>query len=75
MIYARTSDGGILIGLSKLNIERLQQGKPIKRMEEGMPRLRIVYGETEQAIYEMLVAHGVVDKRTMIRPLKDKPDN
>jgi hypothetical protein len=67
MIYARKSDGGILIGLSKGNLELLQQGKPILKRHPGMPPLRIVYGETEETIFTMLTAEGVIDAATTIR--------
>lgn len=61
MIYGRTSDGGIFIGLSARNLELLQQGKPILREESNLPTLRIVYGETEQAIMDSLVREGAID--------------
>jgi hypothetical protein len=61
MIYGRTTDGGIIIGLSARNLELLKEGKPIMRPAQGeLPTLRIIYGETEQAIVNMLVQEGVL---------------
>lgn len=57
MIKARAGDM-LIFGLSKLNIERLQEGKPIAfdGAEVGQPGVRfmIMYGETELAIIHEL---------------------
>lgn len=53
MIKARAGDT-VIFGLSRLNLEKLQEGKPIAfdGSEVGMDGLRvlIMFGETEQAI-------------------------
>ena len=67
MIYASTNDGGILIGLSAKNLELLRAGRPILRDHPGLPVLRIVFGETEQVIFEQLVAAGVLTKATVLK--------
>jgi hypothetical protein len=66
MIYATTSDG-ILIGLSKRNLELLQEGHPILRRVQGMPTLRIMYGDTEAAIVNMLIAEGLITPDHVIK--------
>lgn len=62
MILARGTDGTLLIGLSRENITRLQAGQPIviSKDRQGfelppeIPRIGILYGETEAAITEQL---------------------
>ena len=52
-----------VFGLSKGNIELLQQGRAIKfdmAQIGGEGTMVILYGETEQAIVEDLKKHGVV---------------
>jgi hypothetical protein len=58
MIVAKLSDGTLLLGLSRTNIERLMAGQPIRvsqathgvELPESMPRIGITFGETEAAI-------------------------
>jgi len=66
MIYATTTDGGLLIGLSERNIELLRQGSPIVKNIPGMPSLIIVAGETEAAIYSELAKHGYITAETRL---------
>jgi hypothetical protein len=74
MLYASTTDGALLIGLSAKNLEKLRAGQPILRHGVGrMPTLRIVFGETEQAIIDMLVKEGVLDPALAARAWRD-PD-
>lgn len=59
MIKAKCNDGTLIFGLSKMNVELLQQGKPIvlnlKDMGLEDRRVIIMYGETEEKMYEDLV--------------------
>ncbi len=52
----------ILLGLSRMNIERLIAGQPIKfdGAEIGLPGLTvgILFGETEQAMEQSLIDAG-----------------
>jgi len=53
VIKARLSNGTLILGLSRLNVERLQEGKPIHfdGRRFGYPGdIAIVYGETEDSI-------------------------
>lgn len=54
MIKAKLTDGTLIFGLSKLNVEKLQQGMPIlinlKDMELEDRKIVILYGETEDQI-------------------------
>ncbi len=58
MIKARISDGSLIFGLSKINLEKLQQGQPIminlKDLGQAEQKIFIVYGETEEKIIEDL---------------------
>lgn len=57
MIKARAGDY-VIFGLSKMNLEKLQEGKPIAfdGAEVGMPGMQflIMYGETELVIIHEL---------------------
>lgn len=66
MIYAKTTDGGLLIGLSERNIELLREGRPIVKNIPGMPSLFIVAGATEAAIYSELAQHGCINAETRV---------
>lgn len=59
MIKARAGNV-VIFGLSRLNLERLQEGKPIMfdGAEVGLDgnKIVIMYGETEQAIADELNA-------------------
>lgn len=61
MIVASVNDGkGVLIGLSRGNVEELLKGHPILKNKEdtGLPvTIVIVGGETEEAILEELNQH------------------
>jgi hypothetical protein len=60
MIIAKTDAGMLIIGLSRRNVELLVAGQPIVKDAFGpMPAIAIVYGETEQAIFEGLTADDV----------------
>jgi hypothetical protein len=60
----------VLLGLSRMNVERLEGGMPIRfdGAEVGAPGLAflIVFGETEQAIVAMLRGEGLLDEQTRI---------
>jgi hypothetical protein len=60
----------LLLGLSKTNIERLQAKQPIHFCGEGvgLPNLdvAIMFGETEQAMYDELKENGMVGEGTSI---------
>jgi hypothetical protein len=74
MLYGKTQGGSIVIGLSERNLELLKQGKPIKKECLGvMPDLIIVYGKTEQVIYDMLTQAGMIDMSlTELQPVGTK---
>ena len=64
MIVANgTGRGGkplILIGLSKMNMDKLLAGQPIRREEESLPAdIIILGGETEDVILHELAAAGI----------------
>lgn len=68
MIKARASFGGdpvLIIGLSRLNVERLLDGMPIRfnASELGLPPLTVLIlgGETEDSITEEFRSHPLVD--------------
>lgn len=69
MIRARAGSL-VLLGLSRVNVERLMAGQPIRVHGDdpaiGLPGVTIVlmYGETEDAIEAELRAAGVVNDRT-----------
>lgn len=71
MISARGEVDGaplLLLGLSKLNIERLMAGKPIKLNGNAVGfngEIIIMYGETEEAM--KLALSPAIDKDTVIR--------
>ncbi|WP_423396051.1 hypothetical protein [Burkholderia sp. LMG 21824] len=72
---AETTNGKmVILGLSRENITRLQAGKPIKFDAEqiGLPGYEffIVFGETEQAIYDDLNALAV--RGNVETEMKDK---
>jgi len=62
MIVARMSDGSMILGLSRENLDRLAKNQPISvstathgvPMPEGCPTIVILFGETEQAIVDVL---------------------
>jgi hypothetical protein len=61
MIIAKTDSGTLIFGLSRRNVELLVAGHPIMKEsipEAGIPRFAIVYGETEQEIYETMLKDG-----------------
>lgn len=68
----RDDDSGVealILGLSRGNIERLLQGKPIRITRathgDGIPEnwlLCILFGETEQAIADELAVAGLLNK-------------
>lgn len=66
MIVARMSDGSMILGVSKENVDRLVAGQPIRvsheshgcPMPEGCPNIVIVFGDTEDAIVDMLKQNG-----------------
>lgn len=59
MIKAKCNDGTLIFGLSKENVSKLQEGKPIlinlKDMGLEDRKVIIMYGETEEKMYEDLV--------------------
>lgn len=61
MIKATLKNGGLLFGLSKENIHRLMNGEPIqfnlKKMGLEDRNVIIMYGETEEKMYEELIDH------------------
>jgi len=58
MIKAILTSGDLIFGLSKVNIEKLQQGLPIlinlKDMGLEDRKIVIIYGETEDEIFKDL---------------------
>jgi hypothetical protein len=59
VIIAKTESGTLIFGLSRRNIELLMEGRPIMKEAMGdIPRFAIVFGETEQEIFEQLVTEG-----------------
>lgn len=57
MIYAHTKDGGIILGVDKVNIERLTKGQPLRldlRVFGINEPIIMVYGETLQEVQEHL---------------------
>jgi hypothetical protein len=75
MIKAKLSNGDLLFGLSKGNIELLQQGKPIvinlKDMGLENRRVMIMYGETEDKIFEELTDFMDLEKTKVNFDTKD----
>ena len=71
MIKARLSDTGLLIGLSKVNVERLQAGQPIlfDLSAVGLPagKCVILYGETEETIAKQLADGGFLPAMSDIK--------
>lgn len=74
---AQTDDGPLLfIGLSRHNVRLLTEGKPIFRNRKGpqgellpsfLGAIAVMFGETEQAIYDELRRLDVVVPTTEIR--------
>ena len=67
MIRARLRSGTIVLGLSRLNVERMQAGKPMhfSLSDLGIDTdVLIVFGETEQTIAASL---GVPAENTNLR--------
>lgn len=67
MIKAKMNNGDILFGLSRRNLELLQQKKPIvvKLKDMGFDDERkvvICFGETEDAIFEDLIDFVDLDR-------------
>lgn len=59
MIKAKCDNGDLVFGLSKENINRLMDGRPIifnlNKMGLEDRRVMICYGETEEKLYEDMV--------------------
>lgn len=78
MIKAR---GGnvVLLGLSRMNVERLMADMPIliDGAEVGLPgiKLAIIFGETEEQIAQELARQGLVDASTVIHDRKTGKGN
>lgn len=78
MIKAR---GGnvVLLGLSRMNVERLMADMPIliDGAEVGLPgiMLAIIFGETEEQIAQELARRGLVDASTVIHDRKTGKGN
>lgn len=75
MVKAVLSNGDILFGLSSENIKRLQAKQPIvinlKDMGLEDKKVIILFGETEDKIYEELI--DMIDlKKTKIHDQNDK---
>lgn len=66
MLKGKLTNGDIVFGLSKMNLELLQQGKPIvvKLKDMGLEdrKILICYGETEDKIYEDMIDHIDLNK-------------
>ncbi len=68
MLIAKLSNGTLILGLSRENISRLMDGKPIRiteeshgvKMPEGTSTIGIVFGETEEQLKLDLQAAGNV---------------
>lgn len=64
MVIARLTDGTLILGLSRENLRRLELLQPISiskashgvDLPESIPRIGIIFGETEAAISEALDA-------------------
>lgn len=61
MIKAKLSNGDLVFGLSEENVRRLKEGQPVKINLKDMGledrNILIVYGETEEKIYEEMLPH------------------
>lgn len=61
MFKAKTTDGDLIFGITKENVERLMKGQPIafnlNKMGLEDRKVMIMYGENEDKIYEQLVDH------------------
>lgn len=59
MIKAKLNNGDIILGLSRKNIALLQEGRPIKFNLKDMGledrTVLIVFGETEESLYEAML--------------------
>ncbi len=65
MIKAKLNNGDLLFGLSKINIQKLQEGKPIIVKGKDMNLnfdVVITFGETEEDIYRELMPLIDIDK-------------
>lgn len=56
MIRAYTSEGILFVGLTRKNLERLENGEPIsmEMFDRNPKRVVIVFGETKPAIVQLL---------------------
>ena len=69
----RTGDGDVLLllGLSRLNTERLLAGQPIRvhGTDVGLPGLQVVIigGETEGTMRTEMETHGLIDPDALMR--------
>lgn len=73
MIKARTGDA-ILLGLSNENVTRLRSGLPmeIDLTEIGLKgTITVIYGETEQDMYDTLKAGGAIHPDCEIKGHKE----
>lgn len=74
MIRAILTDGSLILGLSRANTEKLQEGKPIilQLSDIGLPRQKIciMYGDTEQKIMEALSSTFQLSEEFKIREMK-----
>lgn len=70
MIKAKLTNGDLLFGLSKENVNRLQKGQPIQFNLKDMGledrKVLIMYGETEQDIMAELINEDHVTTETKI---------
>jgi hypothetical protein len=77
MIIARGSSGShdevLILGLSRENIRRLQEGEPIRIRRathgDGIParwQIVIIFGETEQSMRREFEEHGMIGPETKI---------
>ncbi len=66
MIKAKLSNGDLVIGITKENVDRLQKGMPIafnlKDMGLEERCVIITYGETEEKLYTGMMDHIDLDK-------------
>ena len=64
----------IFLGLTKMNIEKLQEGKPIhvdgNEIQVPNMNIGILYGETEEIILKSFEDHGI-----QINHIKDKKND
>ena len=64
MLKAKTNTGDIIFGLSKQNIRKLKEGKPILINLEDLGlekrRVMIFYGDTEKKMQDELNEYGYI---------------